>query len=137
MITSLRRHKQKKWTNIQRKWINMFTYFLCLCPLRLVIMLNFNISKVAYCISNCRCRELLILKECINFFKTIDREKNKLFSIVGSWEVAIKRSSTVLHEIIYNVHMHFLRGLRDLETRNILITFVALESPEIAEFACR
>ena len=36
--------------------------------------------------------------------------------------------------MIYNVHMHFLRGLRDLETRNILITFVALESPELAAF---
>ena len=23
--------------------------FLCLCPLRLAVMLNFNISKVAYC----------------------------------------------------------------------------------------
>ena len=31
-------------------------------------MLNFNILKVAYCIGNCRCRELVILKECINFF---------------------------------------------------------------------
>ena len=47
-------------------------------------MLNFNISKVDYCIDNCRCRELVIVKECINFFMTIDREKNKLFSIVGS-----------------------------------------------------
>ena len=28
----------------------MFIHFLCLCPLRLVIMLNFNIPKVAYCI---------------------------------------------------------------------------------------
>ena len=64
----------------------------------------------------------------------IDREKNKLFSIVGSWEVAIKRSSPVLHKMIYNVHVHFLRGLRDFETRNILITFVALESPELAAF---
>ena len=27
----------------------MFTHFLCLCPLRLAIMLNFDISKVAYC----------------------------------------------------------------------------------------
>ena len=44
----------------------------------------------------------------------IDRKKNKLFSIVGSWGVAIKRSSPVLHKMIYNVHMHFLRGLRDL-----------------------
>ena len=26
----------------------MFIHFLCLCPLRLAIMLNFNISKVAY-----------------------------------------------------------------------------------------
>ena len=26
----------------------MFIHFLCLCPVRLVIMLNFNISKVAY-----------------------------------------------------------------------------------------
>ena len=26
----------------------MFIHFLCLCPLILVIMLNFNISKVAY-----------------------------------------------------------------------------------------
>ena len=26
----------------------MFINFLCLCPLRLAIMLNFNISKVAY-----------------------------------------------------------------------------------------
>ena len=25
----------------------MFIHFLCLCPLRLAIMLNFNISKVA------------------------------------------------------------------------------------------
>ena len=50
--------------------------------------------------------------------------------------MAIKRSSNVLHKMIYNVHMHFLRGLRDLETRNILITFVALESPELAAFAC-
>ena len=135
MITSLRRHKQKKWTNVQRKWINRFIHFLCLCPLRLVIP-NFNISKVDYCIANCRGRELVIVKECINFFMTIDWEKNKLFSIVGSWEVAIKRSSPVLHKMIYNVHMHFLRGLRDLETRNILITFVALESPELAAFAC-
>ena len=136
MITSLRGHNQKKWTNVQRKWINRFIHFLCLCPLRLVIMPNFNISKVDYCIDNCRCRELVIVKECINFFMTIDREKNKLFSIVGSWEVAIKRSSPVLHKMIYNVHMHFLRGLRDLETRNSLITFVALESPELAAFAC-
>ena len=136
MITSLRGHKQKKWTNVQRKWINRFIHFLCLCPLRLVIMPNFNISKVDYCIDNCRCRELVIVKECINFFMTIDREKNKLFSIVGSWEVAIKRSSPVLHKMIYNVHMHFVRGSRDLETRNILITFVALESPELAAFAC-
>ena len=66
---------------------------------------------------------------------TVDQEKNKLFGIVGSWEVAIKRSSHVLHKMIYNVHMHFLRRLRDLETRNILITFVALESPELATFA--
>ena len=99
-------------------------------------MPNFNISKVDYCIGNCRCRELVIVKEGINFFMTIDRGKNKLFSIVGSWEVAIKRSSPVLHKMIYNVHMHFLTGLRDLETRNILITFVALESPELAAFAC-
>ena len=113
----------------------MFIHFLCLCPLRLVIMLNVNVSKVAYCIGNCRCRELVILKEYIIFFMTIDREKNKLFSIVGSWEVAIKRSSLVLHKMIYNVHMHFLRGLRNLETRNILIIFVALESPELAPFA--
>ena len=28
----------------------MFVLFFCLCPLRLVIMLNFNIPKVAYCI---------------------------------------------------------------------------------------
>ena len=118
MIMNLRGHKQKKWTDIQRKWINMFIHFLCLCPLRLVIMLNFNISKVAYCIGNCRCRELVILKECINFFMTIDQEKNKLFSIVGSWEVAIKRRSPVLYKMIYNVHMHFLRRLRDIETRN-------------------
>ena len=136
MITSLRGHKQKKLTNIQRKWVNMFIHFLCLCPLRLVIMLNFNRLKVAYCIGNCRCRELVILKECINFFMTIDQEKNKLFSIVGGWEVAIKRSSHVLHKMIYNFHMHFSRGLRDLETRNIFITFVALESPELAAFAC-
>ena len=27
----------------------MFIRFLCFCPLRLAIMLNFNISKVAYC----------------------------------------------------------------------------------------
>ena len=27
--------------------MNMLTHFLCLCPLRLAIMLNFNISKVA------------------------------------------------------------------------------------------
>ena len=27
----------------------MFIHFLCFCPLRLAIMLNFNISKVAYC----------------------------------------------------------------------------------------
>ena len=26
----------------------MFIHFLCLCPLRLAIMLNFNILKVAY-----------------------------------------------------------------------------------------
>ena len=26
----------------------MLIHFLCLCPLRLAIMLNFNISKVAY-----------------------------------------------------------------------------------------
>ena len=26
----------------------MFIHFLCLCPLRLAIMLNFNTSKVAY-----------------------------------------------------------------------------------------
>ena len=26
----------------------MFIHFLCFCPLRLAIMLNFNISKVAY-----------------------------------------------------------------------------------------
>ena len=26
----------------------MFIHFLCLCPLRLTIMLNFNILKVAY-----------------------------------------------------------------------------------------
>ena len=26
----------------------MFIHFLCLCPLRLAIMLNFNIAKVAY-----------------------------------------------------------------------------------------
>ena len=26
----------------------MFIHFLCLCPLRLAIMLNFNISKVVY-----------------------------------------------------------------------------------------
>ena len=26
----------------------MFIHFLCLCPLRLAIMLNFHISKVAY-----------------------------------------------------------------------------------------
>ena len=26
----------------------MFIHFLCLCPLRLAIMLNLNISKVAY-----------------------------------------------------------------------------------------
>ena len=26
----------------------MFIHFLCLCPLRLAMMLNFNISKVAY-----------------------------------------------------------------------------------------
>ena len=96
----------------------MFIHFLCLCPLRLVIMLNSNISKEAYCIGNCRCRELVILKECINFFMTIDQKKNKLFSIVGSWEVAIKRSSPVLHKMIYNVHMHFLRRLRDIQTRN-------------------
>ena len=31
-------------------------------------MLNFNISKVDYYIDNCRCRELVIVKECINFF---------------------------------------------------------------------
>ena len=28
--------------------INMFIHFLCLYPLRLAILLNFNISKVAY-----------------------------------------------------------------------------------------
>ena len=29
-------------------WLFMFIYFLCLCSLRLNIMLNFNISKVVY-----------------------------------------------------------------------------------------
>ena len=28
--------------------MNMLIHFLCLCPLRLAIMLNFNKSKVAY-----------------------------------------------------------------------------------------
>ena len=32
-------------------------HFLSLCPLRLIIMLNINLSKVAYGIGNCRCRE--------------------------------------------------------------------------------
>ena len=27
----------------------MFIHFLCLCPLRLAIMLSFNIAKLAYC----------------------------------------------------------------------------------------
>ena len=48
----------------------------------------------------------------------------------------MKRSSSVLQKMIYNVNMHFLIGLRDLEARNILMTFVALESPELAAFAC-
>ena len=29
----------------------MFIHFLCLWPLRLAIMLNFNVSKEAYCIA--------------------------------------------------------------------------------------
>ena len=41
IIASLGGHKQ-------RKWINLFIHFLCFCPLRLTIMLNFNVSKVAY-----------------------------------------------------------------------------------------
>ena len=30
----------------------MFIHFFCLCPLSLAIKLNFNISKVAYCLIN-------------------------------------------------------------------------------------
>ena len=26
----------------------MFVHFLCFCPLRLAVMLNFNVGKVAY-----------------------------------------------------------------------------------------
>ena len=50
MITSLRGHKQRTWINLFIHFLCMFVHFFCLCPLRLVIMLNFNIPKVAYCI---------------------------------------------------------------------------------------
>ena len=36
----------------------MFIHFLCLCPLRLAIMLNFNISKGAYCRVALHCRRI-------------------------------------------------------------------------------
>ena len=35
-------------TSVNNCYLFMLIHFLCLCPLRLAIMLNFNISKVAY-----------------------------------------------------------------------------------------
>ena len=57
-IASLRGYKQ-------RKRINMFIHFLFnLCPLRLAMMLNFNISKVAYLSSLSTEREKKLTSGC-------------------------------------------------------------------------
>ena len=39
------RHRGHK----QRKLVDKFIHFFCLCPLDLTIKLNFNISKLTYC----------------------------------------------------------------------------------------
>ena len=57
--------------------MSMFIHFFCLCPLSLVIKLNFNISKVAYCLITFYTQKKLLyvqLASCLN--KTIVRIVN-------------------------------------------------------------
>ena len=45
----------------------MLIHFLCLCPLRLAIMLNFNILKVAYLSSLSTEREKILTSGCPSY----------------------------------------------------------------------